>query len=417
LIKNIPPLAFWAGFYFVIIKSMDTKYFDGKISHGFVSLYTSKTFMRVAVGLIGIFLPIFLYESLGKNFSYVAAYYLIGFLLYTITVAFGAQFFNKFGFRKALQLGSVWGASFYVIFYFINDENLFYLLALSLVAVTLFRNFHWLPYHVDFAKFSDPENRGRQVSLFEATSNIVGVVTPIAAGFVIYKFGFGPLFLMAIFLYLASLIPLITIPKTKEKFTWTYWETWKKVFSKEFRNKTIAFAAEGAESVIGVVIWPIFIFELLKGNYVGVGAISTLVIGITIVLQLLAGKYIDKKFTKEKVLKYGTILYAFGWILKIFIATTFQIFIVDFYHRVVGIFAKTPYVTLTYDLAADEGHYVDEFTVLHEIAINGGKVVMMALVIVIAYYVPFTWTFILAAIASILLNLIKQGKSHRLRKV
>jgi len=396
---------------------MDTKYFDGKISHGFVSLYTSKTFMRVAVGLIGIFLPIFLYESLGKNFSYVAAYYLIGFLLYTITVAFGAQFFNKFGFRKALQLGSVWGASFYVIFYFINDENLFYLLALSLVAVTLFRNFHWLPYHVDFAKFSDPENRGRQVSLFEATSNIVGVVTPIAAGFVIYKFGFGPLFLMAIFLYLASLIPLITIPKTKEKFTWTYWETWKKVFSKEFRNKTIAFAAEGAESVIGVVIWPIFIFELLKGNYVGVGAISTLVIGITIVLQLLAGKYIDKKFTKEKVLKYGTILYAFGWILKIFIATTFQIFIVDFYHRVVGIFAKTPYVTLTYDLAADEGHYVDEFTVLHEIAINGGKVVMMALVIVIAYYVPFTWTFILAAIASILLNLIKQGKSHRLRKV
>jgi len=395
---------------------MDTKYFDGKISHGFVSLYTSKTFIRVAVGLLGIFIPIFLYESLDKNFTYVAIYYLAGFFLYTITVAFGTQFFNKFGFRRALQLGSVWGALFFTIFYFINENNLYLMLGLSLIVITLFRNFHWLPYHVDFAKFSDSENRSRQVSLLEATTNIVGVITPIAAGFIIYKFGFGFLFLMAIFLYLASLIPLITIPRTREKFVWGYWETWRKVFSKEFRKKSLAFAADGAEMTVSAVVWPIFIFELLKGNFIEVGAISSLVIGVTVVLQLLAGKYIDKKFTKEKVLKYGTILYAFGWIFKIFIATAFQIFIVDFYHRVAGIFAKTPYMTLTYDLAADEGHYVDEFTVLHEVAINGGKVIMMVLVIVIAANFSLTWTFVLAAGASVLLNLIKPGGFHRVRK-
>jgi MFS family permease len=395
---------------------MDTNYFDGKLSHGFVSLYTSKIFIRVAVGLLGIFLPIFLYESFNGNFSYVAIYYLIGSFLYAVTVGFGAQFLNKFGFRRALQLSSVWGALFFTVFYFINDNNLYLMLGLSLVVRILFRNFHWIPYHVDFAKFSDNENRSRQVSLLEATTNIVGVVTPIAAGFIIYKFGFGLLFLIAIFLYLASLIPLITIPRTKEKFVWGYWETWKKVFSKEFRKKSLAFAADGAENVVGVVVWPIFIFELLKGNYVEVGAISTLVIGVTVVLQLVAGKYIDKKFTKEKVLKYGTILYAFGWLFKVFIATTFQIFVVDFYHRVTGIFAKTPYITLTYDLAADEGHYVDEFTVLHEVAINGGAAIMMALVIVIAASFSITWTFVLAAGASVLLNLIKPGGSHRVRK-
>jgi len=395
---------------------MDTKYFDGKISHGFVSLYTSKTFIRVAVGLLGIFIPIFLYESLDKNFTHVAIYYLAGFFLYTITVAFGAQFFNKFGFRRALQLGSVWGALFFTIFYFINENNLYLMLGLSLIVITLFRNFHWLPYHVDFAKFSDSENRSRQVSLLEATTNIVGVITPIAAGFIIYKFGFGFLFLMAIFLYLASLIPLITIPRTREKFVWGYWETWRKVFSKEFRKKSLAFAADGAEMTVSAVVWPIFIFELLKGNFIEVGAISSLVIGVTVVLQLLAGKYIDKKFTKEKVLKYGTILYAFGWIFKIFIATAFQIFIVDFYHRVAGIFAKTPYMTLTYDLAADEGHYVDEFTVLHEVAINGGKVIMMVLIIIIAANFSLTWTFVLAAGASVLLNLIKPDGFHRVRK-
>jgi len=395
---------------------MDAKYFDGKISRGFISLYTSKVFIRVAAGLLGLFIPIFLYEIFDKNFTYVAVYYLVGYLLYVLSVAFGAQFFNKFGFRKALQLSSVWGALFFTTFYFINKDNLFYMLGLSLVVLILFRNFHWLPYHVDFAKFSDGKNRGRQVSLLEATGNIVGVITPIIAGFIIYKFGFGILFLIAIFLYLASLIPLITIPRTKEKFVWGYWETWKKLFSKEFRNKTFAFAADGAEVAVGTIVWPIFIFEILKGNYMEVGAVSTLVIGATVVIQLLTGKYIDKKFSKEKVLKYGSILYALGWIFKIFIATTFHIFVVDFYHRVTGILTKTPYITMTYDLAADEGHYVDEFTVLREIAINGGRVIMLGLVILIAAYFSLTWTFILAAIASIFLNLIKPSGSHRISR-
>lgn len=395
---------------------MEAKYFDGKISHGFVSLYTSKTFIRVAVGLLGLFIPIFLYELFDKNFTYVAVYYLIGHSLYALSVAFGAQFFNKFGFRKALQLGSVWGALFFTVFYFINEGNLFYMLGLSLVVITLFRNFHWLPYHLDFAKFSDSKNRGRQVSLLEATGNVVGVITPVIAGFIIYKFGFNILFLIAIFLYLASLIPLITIPRTKEKFVWNYWETWRKLFSKDFRKKALALAADGAESTVGIIVWPIFIFEILKGNYIEVGAISTLVIGVTVAVQLLTGKYIDKNFSKVGVLKYGSIFYALGWIFKIFIATTFHIFVIDFYHRVMGIFIKTPYHTITYDLAADEGHYVDEFTVLREIAINTGKAIMLGLVILIAVYFSLTWTFILAAVASILLNLIKPDGSRRVRK-
>ena len=49
--------------------------------------------------------------------------------------------------------------------------------------------------------------------------------------------------------------------------------------------------ANGAENAIGVIIWPIFIWQLLEGDYVKVGAISSLIVFVTIAMQLSVGKY------------------------------------------------------------------------------------------------------------------------------
>ena len=138
-----------------------------------------------------------------------------------------------------------------------------------------------------------------------------------------------------------------------------------------------------------------------------VGFIAALVTGSTIILQLLVGKYADKKFLKGTFIKFGSILYSFGWILKVFIATAFHIFVVDAYHKLMKIFLRIPFDALTYELAADEGHFVDEFTVLHEMAIHIGRVIMLILVIVLSIYLSITWSFALAAVAAILLNFIR----------
>ncbi len=89
-------------------------------------------------------------------------------------------------------------------------------------------------------------------------------------------------------------MPLIYLPRTHERFSWGYFETWKKFFSRKRRRAVLAFAGNGAEDIIGVVVWPIFIFELLKGNFFEVGALTSLVVVVTIVMQLSAGKYVDK---------------------------------------------------------------------------------------------------------------------------
>ena len=93
-------------------------------------------------------------------------------------------------------------------------------------------------------------------------------------------------------------------------------------------------------------------------------------------------------------------------------ATALHIFVIGVFHNIARIFTNTPFETEIYNLAADQGHYVDEFTVLYEIALNLGRILALGIFIVMALFIPIQWTFIIGAIASLALNLIWLGQSR-----
>lgn len=391
-------------------------YFEKKLSHGFVSLFSSKAIINVATGLFGVFLPIFLFNIFKENIGLVAMFYLISSLFYGFLVAFGAKFLNKFGFRRALRWSTFFGALYYLGFLFLNENNVWFMIPIIIFIIILFRLLYWVPYHVDFAKFTNNKDRGKEVSLLASTMSIIGALTPLIAGLIISRFGYNVLFLIGVILYLCSFIPYITIPRTKEKFCWTYKKTWQNFFAKENRSTVLAFLSDGAEGTVGLVLWPIFIFQILEGNYLKVGLLSTFVVGATLVLQVVVGKYCDKKNRKEKLIKYGSWLYALGWLAKIFVATFFHVFIVDVYHNLTRVFTRIPFDALTYEVAADQGHYVDEYTVLHEMAIAFGKVLMLAFIIILAPLVSLNWLFVLAFGASLIMGFLRIKTQKKLKR-
>lgn len=397
------------------------KYFKGRISRGFVSLYSGRMVLRIAGALLGLFLPIFLYELFDLNLKYVIYYYLIGNLLYGFSVAWGAKYLDKVGLKRSLLISIFWGAIYYFIFYLLDQISsdsdwLLALIILSLVFLTIHRLMYWVPLHTDLAKFTNKKNRARQLSLMEATTVFLGAIMPLLAGWILFRHSYDVLFLIAIIVYFISLIPFTTLPKTKEIFSWTYLQTWKEFFSRGRRKTVLAYAGDGAESVAGVIIWPIFIWELLAGNYFEVGALSSLIVSVTVILQLFVGKFTDLS-SKKNILKYGTLFYALGWIFKIFIVTAFQIFITSTYHNLARIFTRTPFDTLNYEKAADQGHYIDEYTVIHEMAVQFGKALMSVFILILILFFSIQWTFILAALASLTLNLLADDELVERAKV
>ncbi|RLC37760.1 hypothetical protein DRH27_03585, partial [Candidatus Falkowbacteria bacterium] len=346
---------------------MNLHYFQGNVSQGFVAIYSTRMILRIAGALISLFLPIFLYILFDFNIKYVLYYYLIGHLLYGFSVAFGCQYLNKIGLRRSIKVAVFLGAIYYFLFYLLAgfvetgefallfNNKIFITLIIITIILALHRIAWWMPIHTDIAKFTDKKNRAKELSAVEATTLFTGAIGPIIAGWILMKYNFDILFFLGIIIYLISFLPLMYLPRTKEKFSWGYFETWKKFFSKKRRRAIIAFAGNGAEDVVGVVIWPIFIFNLLKGNYFEIGALTSLVVAVTIIMQLLAGNYADKK-NKDRMIHWGSAFYAVGWIIKVFIATAFQIFIVSTFHNFTRIFARTPFDALTYERAADQGH-------------------------------------------------------------
>ena len=157
--------------------------------------------------------------------------------------------------------------------------------------------------------------------------------------------------------------------------------------------------------MVGYAIWPIFIWQLLDGNYFEIGVLSALIVLVSLVLQVITGKMLDNK-NKKTILHWGTVFYAFGWIFKIFVLTSFQIFVVGAYHSLAAIFKNTSFDTLSYEYLADNGHYIDEYTVLREMAIQVGRVLMLLFAIFVAINFGIACTFVLAALASLFVNVI-----------
>lgn len=371
---------------------------------GFFGLYFGRMVMAISSGLLGVFLPIFIYNLSDGNVPLVMAYYAVASGVYLFLVAFGAQFLNQFGFRKALVLASLSAVAINIAYYYTTPGNMWVFLPISLFFVILFRLLFWIPYHVDFAIFTDTGRRGGQVGLMLSTITLLAVVGPMLAGYIVEAFSMQALFLIAIIVYLLGAIPFATVPRTNEKFSWSYIKAWRELFLKKNRAVVWASIAMGAEETIGVIVWPIFIFLLLQGDYFMVGALSSFILGITVLMQYMFGHYLDRLGQKHGMLKAGSILYALGWIIKIFVATAFHVFIIGVYHKVAKVMTDTSYDAIFYDLAADQGHYVDEFTVLREMAMQIGRLVALGSVATLVVFISLNWTFVIGAIASLALT-------------
>lgn len=375
---------------------------------GFVELLVSKRLIQgLAAAMMGVFLPIFLYQVSGEQFWFVAAFAIGASVGYALLLVPGMKITNRLGFSRALALSTVFGVLQFTLLYVMDETNYLFYLAPLILVVILYRIFHWVPYHVDFARFTQGGERGRDVSLMFAIVAFMGVVGPALAGYIVTHSGFSTLFAVCVVLLFVAGISYLFVPAVEEQFTWSFGETMRNFVSPRFRNVVLGEMANGAEIVVTLIAWPIFLYEVLAGNMLQVGLLSTVIVGVTITLQLLVGRHLDASGqNKISTLKRGSVLYALGWIGKIFVFSATQIFLIGLYHNITKIFIKTPYNAILYDMSGEQGQYVDEFTVIKEIATNLGRILALFLMVLVTLYLSVEWTFIIGAVAALLVNAI-----------
>lgn len=354
-------------------------------------------------GMLGLFLPIFLFENLRQNIHWVIIFYLVGYGLYGLLVPLGAMTMSKLGLKRSIIFARFVAIFFYLcLFYFKNNPLLFSILAN--ITLLIFRLFYWIPYHTNFAQITHRDSRGRQVAYIAVIGYLSSIAAPLLAGFLLTQYSFSLLFIITMITFALAVIPLTFLNPISAHFEYSFFGTFKEWLKKTNQRLRIAYMADGAQDLVGIIIWPIFIYQLLEKQYLAVGAVSALIIIGTIAVYLITGQYADK-LEKKKLMRYGSFFYAAGWLLKTFVVTAFEIFVVGTIHSFSAILLRTPFDALTYEKAADHGSYVDEYTVLREISINLGRVLMGVFLIILISLVGLKIAFPLAAVVSLLINL------------
>ena len=157
---------------------------------------------------------------------------------------------NYIGLKLCLALSLPCLALFYLSLYFFAADLVVWTTMAGL-ALTAYHMLYWVPYHTDFALLSEARNRGKQLGLLDSISTFLGVVIPVASGFLIKEFGFDMVFVIAIILVLVAIVPLRFLPEVKEKYTWSYCRTWQEFFARKNFKMMVAYMADGAENWIG----------------------------------------------------------------------------------------------------------------------------------------------------------------------
>ena len=386
-------------------------YFEYLLKRDVTKLYLSIAIRNLALGMVLLFEPIYVYLHFGKSLPIMLLFFGVMNGGYGLLAPFGGKVMAAIGTTKSILVSLVLYFGYYLSLFLFPVSGWFVVVAL--VCGTFGMLLFWPAFHTDFARFSSKGSRGGDVGKLNVMRLLPMIVSPLLGGWILALFGYPVLFAVVLAVLLASIIPLLYSRETHEVYTDSYTQAWRRAWKKENIKTSISFVANGLEMTIVYLFWPLFLFTLAI-TFESIGVIASFALVISSFFMLYVGKVSD---TKERpwLLNVGSLWTSISWTIKYFIATTFDAFLAHTLYRISRSAAQVPFQTFYYEKAALKNKETDEFIVNQEIILNVTRFLVLAL-IALAFWVfpllPINGIFLIAAVLS--LGFMLAGKIPKL---
>ena len=374
-----------------------------KLSRQVSELFASNLIITLATAMVAIFEPIYLYVQ-GFSLVQILYFFLAVYVAYFLLVPLGAKFARNFGYEKAMYLASPFLIGYYAFLYLIPTGREFIYLAIA--ALVLQKVFYWPAYHADFARFGRSDERGREVGNLLLITSLVAIIAPLIGGLVVENWGWATLFVAVSILILASNLPMVTTPEKFQPKPFSYWHAYRRLGYAENRRNFFGFLGFGEELIV-LVIWPVFIFTVLK-DFLSVGSLVAVATLVTTLVLLYVGRMTDGDSShRRSLLKIGSIFYSAAWWLRLLATGPLAVFLVDTLSRITKDVVVVPMMAMTYDHASETS--VMKTVVFFEMSLVVGKILAILISLVALEFLPnsFAAMFVIAALMALLYSLVK----------
>jgi len=332
-------------------------------------LYLAMALRGLAMSLVGIFIPLYLYYELAFPLKDVFVFYIITSIFFAGFTPVAAKLSNKIGFKYCILISSFLYITFFGLLFFLDVLHRSLIFLAMVLGIS--QAFFWFSFHADFAKYSDHTHRGQEVSLWFAFSSLSSILGPFIGGLIlsIPELGFNWLFIIASIVLLGSASPLFFFKNIKTRSF-----SLKNIFSKIKFREAVAFTGNGMEGISATVLWPLFIFIILK-KYFLIGSLASVVSIFMIVFTVGVGKLTDG-VKKRKVMNIGGIILAISWFIRGFVKTISQVFTITSIGASANTLTNVPFSALTYDRIKKNN--LMEFLILREVFLCVGRILILS---------------------------------------
>lgn len=117
------------------------------------------------------------------------------------------------GLRTMIALGTLLSAVQYPLLAEVHGVGPFLYALIAVVALA--DTVYWPNYHAYFAALGDDEHRGQQIGVREAIVAVIGIASPLAAGWLLVTFGPRLAFGLTAFIVVAAAAPFVWTPKVR----------------------------------------------------------------------------------------------------------------------------------------------------------------------------------------------------------
>ncbi|MDA1337691.1 MAG: MFS transporter [bacterium] len=359
-------------------------YFEYLLKRDVTKFYIAMSIRNLALGMVVLFEPIYLYLYFDKSLPSVLIFFALIYGAYGLLAPLGGRIMAKIGTTTSILVSLLLYFTYFLCLFLFPVS--FWFVPLSIIVIVLGLLLFWPAFHTDFARFSSKQSRGGDVGKLNVMRLLPMIVSPILGGWVLVLFGYPTLFAMVLMVLLASIVPLLYSKETHEVYSDSYKGAWKRAWKKENIATSIAFATNGLEIIVAAVFWPLFLFSLAI-SFESMGAMASFALIISSLFMLYIGKIAD---TKERpwLLNIGALWTGISWIIKYFIATTFDAFLAHALYRLSRSAAAVPFQTFFYEKASVKDAEADEFIVNREIIVNVARFVFLMLAALVFWLFP-----------------------------
>lgn len=381
----------------IVFRLFHHRHYWRKISFNELSeLYVSMMLRNLALSLVGIFIPIYLYQ-LGYSLAAVMSYFGF-FFIFRIFADVAAGFLvARIGPKHTMAISYITQVIALAMITTLPYVSwpLWLMGGLWGVSNSLF----FIAYHVDFSKVKHREHGGKELGFMTIMERGGATIGPVVGGVLATVAGPQYTFLAATIFFAIGTIPLFATGepiKTRQKLNF------RALPYKELKRDFVSYIALSIENPISTAMWPFFValFVVSGAVYAKVGLLASLSVVVAIGAARAIGKLIDDKKGRP-MLRYSAIFNALLHLMRPWIGTFGGALTLNLANEVATAGYRMPYYKALYDAADDQPGSRIVYLVVIEVVGSISKAAFFWLAALAALfmtpYMVFSLMFILAA--------------------